>query len=379
MNRPNSDVQKFKERLQKRGVKVVREIRCRRDAFTVFEVQPTNGTVKSALLRVQTSGDADLEAVEIKFASGFRQCIPSVNDPSFSSQAALQQIKFSEMRCLLDAKSISQVAQPRFTLIDSGCAAIALGNEMTSVRQFNFVGGIAATEETPFDTGVHGTGVASIVCAATNNSTYIAGIASHTNQTVKVTSCRVSDDGDTIATDDVVAAMTWCIDNQSIRGGPGVINMSLNARNPPIPSYNASPVIQAVAKSGLKFKDIFVNSAGNDGLEDPSKEKSIRRIQAVDSEDAITNFSNYGKFKGAAPGVLVAAYDKSTTSVQFATGTSFAAPIWSGAIALLMSLKPELDALKADKIVEQTGKKTDEKKIVPDLYAAVIKALKIKP
>lgn len=165
--------------------------------------------------------------------------------------------------------------------------------------------------------------------------------------------------------------------------------MSVNARNPAIPSYNSSPVFQGIAKSGLKFKDLFVNSAGNEHLEDPSKEKSIRRVAGVDSTDQLwvdasdpnhVIGSNYGKFiKAAALSVGVAAYDRSTTSVQFATGTSFAAPQWAGAIALLMSLDPKIDAIKADKIIEKTGRKTSQKLVIPDLRAAVIKALKIKP
>ncbi len=380
MNRPHSDVDRFKERLRKHGLTIVKEVRCNADAFSVFEVQPKSGSVKGALTKVLTSGDVDLEAAEVKKGAKFQACNPAINDPSFSVQTDLQQLNFSEMHCLLDAMNISQAVQPRFTLIDTGMSPVTSGNEMVNFQQFNFVDGVNGVVETPTQTtfsGVHGTGVASVAAATTNNSKLLCGVASR-NLSVKITSCRVSDDDATLDTMDVINAMTWCIDNHSIRGGAGVINMSVNAI-PPIPSYNSSPVFQGVAKSGRKVKDLFVNCAGNDGLEDPSKEKYIRRVSAVDSNDALTDFSNYGNFKAAAPGAHVAAIDQTDYSVQFAFGTSFAAPQWAGAIALLMSLNPTLDAIKADGIIEKTGRKTAEGKVIPDLRAAVIKALKLKP
>ncbi len=124
---------------------------------------------------------------------------------------------------------------------------------MIDVQQFNFAENANGIAEVPFDSGVHGTAVIGIAAASTNNSSYIAGVASH-NLPVKVTSCRVQS-GAIIQTLDAIDAMIWCVDNQAQRGGPGVINMSINSFG--LPKYNGSAVLQEIARSARKQGDLF--------------------------------------------------------------------------------------------------------------------------
>lgn len=376
MSRPQCDVDKFKERLKKRGLVILNEIRSKTESFGIFEVQSQNGTVQAALNNVKSSGDIDLETAEIKFASKSIQCVPSINDPEFANQLNLQQVNFSEMRCLLDAMSISQVVPARITVIDSGVAPIT--NEMTNIQQYNFVGGLNGIAESAFDTGYHGTAVTTIAAAATNNGVLYTGLASHTNPSVKVISCRTSDPSGAIDTLDVIRALTWCVDNQVARGGAGVINLSINSTA--LPTYNGSTVVQGIAKSLSKHKDLLVNGAGNTPIEDPSKEfKYIRRVGGIDENDLYWSQSTFGPFKSVAPAVNVRTHNNLTGLPGNGTGTSFSTPHWSGAIALLMSLSPSLTASGADKVIYKTGRITSQGYVVPDLRAAVIKTLKLKP
>jgi len=387
MTRAGSDNVGFRKRLQKRGLVINREIRCKKDKWSIFEVVPSSGTVRAALQLIVGSPDVDLEAADITFRIKPQQCVPQINDPAYAGQIGLANMHHGEMRCLLDAKGMAQVVQPRITVIDSGCEPIP--GEMTQIQQFRFVGDDNGISETTHDVDVHGTAVTSVAAAGTNNGAFIAGVSSHTNSNVKITMLRVyptPDPGNPnqeISTVDVLDALRWCVDNQAVRGGPGVINLSIQSFGLPqgLPTMNGSPVVQAIAKSLLKQDDLLVNAAGNDGLVDPSKEKNLRRVAGLEADNSRWPSSNFGKFKGAALGVMVSAFSHVTDTVQFGTGTSYAAPQWSGAVALLMSLDPQqkLTAPKADKILEKTGTKTPDGFVIPNLEAAVIKAFKIKP
>jgi subtilisin family serine protease len=280
-------------------------------------------------------------------------------------------MNWNDAHCALRLLGIEQRAYPRFTVLDTGCNSITTGDEMTNIQQFNFVGGLNGVPESNVDSGIHGTAVAGIASVRTHNSTLLAGVASH-NLPTRVTSCRCSSDGSSVQTIDVLRAMTWCIDNQSLRGGPGIINISLNSIG--LPSYNASPVFQEIAKLARKKGDLFVNAAGNDGLVDPSPERNIRRVMAYDEDNNVASFSNTGPFKAGAPGVLVAAMD-SPNSVAFGSGTSFAAPNWGGVAAFIMSLNPRLTAPKADKIVYKTADTTAQGNKIPNVNRAVISSI----
>ncbi len=384
MSRPGGNVEQFKQRLNKRGLTIVREVKCKKAAFSVFEVLPRSGSARTALQGVQTSGDVDLGSAEVKFKSVFQQCVPSINDPNYPGQSYLQSMKYSEMDCILDAFSKTQVTQARITLIDSGIKPIT--GELVNIRQFNFFGGTKGVEESPFDPSpvTHGTAVSSVAASTTNNATFLASPASH-DQNVKITMCRTTD-GTALNTTDIIDAMTWCIDHQNERGGPGVINLSINAAPPN--TFNASPAMQGIAKEASKFGDLFVNGAGNtNNLDDSKPTKSFRVIVGLNENDSRwvdavdpNKGSVFGKFKAACPCTNVLFLTGATpTTTASNTGTSLATPMWSSAIALLMSLNPALDAPKADKLLLKTGTKTAEKYVKPDLRAAVIDALKLKP
>ncbi len=364
--KPKANVQETKLKLANIGCTILRETPCLSGKFTVLQVKPNSADLQATLKRINAIGG--ISCAEKNFPSVAQQaslCTP--NDPEFSSQYALQSIKWSEARCTLKLLGINQRVQPRFTALDSGCSKIQNGNEMIDVQQFNFAENANGIAEVPFDSGVHGTAVIGIAAASTNNSSYIAGVASH-NLPVKVTSCRVQS-GAIIQTLDAIDAMIWCVDNQAQRGGPGVINMSINSFG--LPKYNGSAVLQEIARSARKQGDLFVNASANEGIVHPSPERSIRRVLALDENNLLASFSNTGPFKASAPGVLITTFD-SPHSIAFGIGTSYACPTWSGCISFLQSINPNLNAVEADAIVYRTSATTTQGYRLPDLNKAVL-------
>jgi subtilisin family serine protease len=168
-------------------------------------------------------------------------------------------------------------------------------------------------------------------------------------------------------TADVVDALAWCIDHQRERRGPGPINVSINI-DPPF-TYNSSPFIQALAKALRAQGDLFVQGAGNSGLEDPTPEQFIRRVAATDEHDQLASFSVFGPFQVAAPGVDILTFG-GNNAVAFLSGTSLSTAYWSGPIAFLMSLCPKLTAPAADAILFNTATVTKQGYHIPNLEAA---------
>ncbi len=220
------------------------------------------------------------------------------------------------------------------------------------------------------DVAGHGTHVGGIAAGSGYHSNYAySGIAPKAN----LISLRVSDDTGMSYESDVVAAMQWVFDNKTtynIR----VVNLSLNSSVES--SYHTSPI--SAAAEVLWFNGIVVvASAGNKGpaggpntiRSAPANDPFIITVGASDEktnsnrgDDTIANFSSSGQTLDGfskpdiiAPGkdiisVLTGAGgwkflypDRIVASEYFrASGTSMAAPMVSGAVALLLQDEPNL-------------------------------------
>jgi thermitase len=168
------------------------------------------------------------------------------------------------------------------------------------------------------------------------HGTAVAGLILQVAPGATILPLRVLDKDGSGDLDDVIAAIDW-----AIQKGAKVINLSLGAMSEgplyPMLTYAASRNVLVVASAG--------NSAAYNGITFPARMSSwgggiytrLFGVGSVNSSDVVSSFSNYGwALSGFAPGENLATAFPGGQMVA-ASGTSFAAPLYSGAFALALS------------------------------------------
>ena len=176
----------------------------------------------------------------------------------------------------------------------------------------------------------HGTHVAGTILAIMDNNKGIVGVSPNS----KLLGCRaLTNDGGT--SDDIANCIMWCINN-----GARVINMSLGSSSP-------SSIIKEALDSAYNKNVIVVAAAGNDGnygIKYPAAYNNVIAVGALDKNGQRASFSNYGpELDFVAPGVDILStvpYNNQYAKLQ---GTSMATPHITGAVALILSINPNLN------------------------------------
>jgi thermitase len=181
----------------------------------------------------------------------------------------------------------------------------------------------------PQDDHGHGTHVAGIAAAASNNSLGIAGIA----WGARIMPLKILDSSGNGSDSDVAAAMIYAADH-----GAQVINLSLGGAAP-------ASVMEAAVNYAHSRGATVVAAAGNTGsigVLYPAAYPNAIAVAATDANDNRASFSSYGaEVDLAAPGVNVYSTFWSAWSGNTYTtlsGTSMSTPHAAGAAALLASL-----------------------------------------
>ncbi len=184
----------------------------------------------------------------------------------------------------------------------------------------------------------HGTHVAGIAAAETNNELGIAGVGWNCN-VLPGKVIAASGEGDYGA---LILAIYWAVDQ-----GAGVINLSLGGEA-------RDDDLLAALKYAYEHNVVVVAAAGNEAgpvLYPAAYDQYCLAVAATDYGDHRADFSNKGsEIDVAAPGVdVLSLYPTWDTPEGFApyvyaNGTSMATPHVAGLAALLKSLKPRLTA-----------------------------------
>lgn len=204
------------------------------------------------------------------------------------------------------------------------------------------------------DTSGHGTLVAGIFAARSNNGIGIAGI----NPWARIMPIKVTNYHGMGSSADVAAAVSY-----ATRMGASVINISLGGT-----AFSAAEL--AAIEYAQKQDVLVVVAAGNDSIDAagfwPAALENVITVAALARGDKRSAYSNWGApIDIAAPGSnILSLRARETDAMMFAdkeytlgshvvgkerflyqaTGTSFAAPFVAGAASLVRSLQPELTA-----------------------------------
>jgi subtilisin family serine protease len=210
----------------------------------------------------------------------------------------------------------------------------------------------------PDDSSHHGTAVAGIFGAITNNNNSVAGIAggNGNSQTgAKIMSLRVgyrtyfgfpiNDYRDTVDGTVVDDAILWAANN-----GAKVINMSIGV--------SQTSAINSAINYAYKQKGcVLVASAGNESKSTISYPSSHTYVIAVGG--ILKNWGNYGNYGTGLDLVAPAEGIYSTTIPSWGlvgSGTSFSSPQVAGTAALLLSQDPDLLHIDVKNIIKTTAK-----------------------
>ncbi len=223
-------------------------------------------------------------------------------------------------------------------VVDTGvnCSHPDLKNNCIAGRDF------VNRDNDPSDDHGHGTHVAGIASAVTNNGIGVAGAGwSASIMPIKVLGSNGNGGHATIA-DGIV----WAVDH-----GAHVLNMSLGG------FYTSSTLRNAVSYAIGKGV-VVVSAVGNDNTSNPTYPTAypgVIGVSATTQSDGRASFSNYGDTVDvAAPGVGILSTVMSG-GYQAWSGTSMAAPIVSGIAALLKNQAPSRSPQQIEALLENSA------------------------
>lgn len=221
-------------------------------------------------------------------------------------------------------------------VLDSGVDATHADLAANMVAGWNAVDDSSDTSDI---TG-HGTKVAGLIGALTDNALGVPGVAGG----VSLMPVRITNETSGYAySSDIVAGLIWAADN-----GARVANISY--------AMTTDGSISAAAAYMRSLGGVVVMPSGNDGVySGASDNPNIITVAATDATDATPSWSTYGPLVDlAAPGVNVPTTNPGN-GYTLATGTSFSAPIAAGVAALVVAANPELSAEEIEQILEDSA------------------------
>lgn len=227
-------------------------------------------------------------------------------------------------------------------IVDTG---VHRGHEDLEISRYQGGIDIVDDDDDPDDGNGHGTWVAGIALATTNNSRGIAGVSQ-----AGFHAAKVLDDQGQGRTSWVADGIAWCADQ-----GARIINLSLGA--PTGSSTLADAVAYAASKGAL-----LVAAAGNDGCDGcigyPAAYPEV--VAVTGTQEHMDPWS--GSSTGAEAELAAPAHDIGSLSAKqndgyvSGTGTSAAAPHVAGVAALILSVRPGLSAESLRALMTETAR-----------------------
>ncbi len=290
--------------LQAAGASVESEI----DELSVLVVKVPNGSVAESIAKLSACPETRL--AEPNYLVHMADVIPS--DPDWSAQYGLVNIRAPRGWSLSTGSPAVTIA-----IIDTG---VDLGHPDLSAK---IVGGhdFVNNDNSAQDDNGHGTHVAGIAAAVTNNGRGVAGVS----WGARIMPVKVLDEAGNGTFADVAAGIIWASDQ-----GAQVINLSLGGTS-------ASSVLQDAVDYASAKGVVIVAAAGNYGANFvlyPAHYPNVIAVAATDSTNGRADFSDYGpEVDLAAPGVDI--LSTLPGGYGYLSGTSMSTPFVAGLAAIL--------------------------------------------
>ena len=242
------------------------------------------------------------------------EAIGNPDDPRFGSQWGMVKVEAPQAWDVTTGSPNTNIA-----VLDTGVDLDHPDLVDKIVSPINF-----SSSPTADDVHGHGTHVAGVAAAMTDNGVGVAGLG----YSSKIMNVKVLGDTGSGAYSWIVAGIIWAVDN-----GADIINMSLGGSSP---SLTVEDAINYAWSKGV----VVVAAAGNNGDTTPlypAYYTNCIAVAATDSLDRLASWSNYGEWVDmAAPGVGIYSTLKNN-GYGYKSGTSMASPHVAGLAALVFT------------------------------------------
>ena len=274
----------------------------------------------------------------------YKSCSFSPNDPGLVNQWYLERINIYNAWDIVKGNPNIKIAVIENDGIDCYHPDLGMGTDgytnVNVLEGYNYVNG--TTTHTLSD-NKHGTMVAGIIAAKTNNQNGIAGITGG-NNCVGTHIVPYQTGGDDSS---IILAIEDAVDK-----GVKVINMSFGG------SY--SSLLENALEDAYLNGVTMVCASGNDGYSDimyPASSQYTIAVGATNENNQKWSYSNYGTgLDLVAPGINI--YSTALNNgYSYYEGTSFAAPQVTGVIALMLAVNSTLNPEGIRSILRNTAQK----------------------
>lgn len=348
--------------------------------FTAVRFKAPTGTPIETLLE-ELNGDPDVDVAEYNRIIAEEDV--EYNDPLLETdQYGFFQIHAHEAHEIATGKGV------RVAVVDSGldmghpefAGRIPVEDRYDAVENDN--------DPTDMQNG-HGTHVAGIIGASTDNGIGMSGIAPDAELIIARSGNRGTHE---------TMNLIKCI-NFAVSRGADVINMSVGLAIETHDKFNNLQALQQrCLHKATRQGATIVSSAGNNQVAGspvslPASLHNVIAVGAVDETETVTNFSNLRHYVDVvAPGMMiVSTFPRPLTSSDdedglpvgyaYRPGTSMAAPHVAGVVALMKEVNPGLSPCEVQAILEKTavdlgipGKDPQYGSGLVDAHAAVLAA-----
>ena len=250
------------------------------------------------------------------------------------------------MKLLDYAKTITSANKVRVAVVDSGISANHLVFKYSSPKDrldmtlaHDYIDNDSDPDDSQNKKYVDEDGKETDI-TITHGTTVASTIAESTPFNVKIVPVRIGD-GENFVMSDVLEAVS------ALKGKVDIINLSLGATIKIRTTDNGYDKIDMVMKEAKDAGTIVIAASGNNGqnyVSWPAMSAHTIAVGAINKDKAMSSFSQYGnEIDFTAPGenLLLPEGGDKTTSFTYTSGTSFATPFISAAVANILSEHPD--------------------------------------